>query len=334
MTKQELLEKTKELNQANIELEKRLEELNEAKRELEKVSDDFYKEIKDDKKKAESAIWENIDKLILNKKNELPPVTKTLVLKMEECERKKKGFGAYLLFFVIYAGVFTALVAFLDVSFTMIPVWRYVIAIIIDLVLSGVSLAIINSSKNKKIKKIKKDSGVSEYLKEIAIIEKQCIDKLHEVEKTEKEVVSKYNEQRDKDLKNIESEIKKIQAEREKIENTLFEYNNKNTIFLYAHNNYYDYEIFLNGLSYSEEAAHKLIKIKINEDLVNVRVISKHYSAEDVGKDYLDFTRDCGVVQVELSDTPVFLMLDGFDIDPLSRKEFFYRIENKKFKTE
>ena len=139
MTKQELLLETKELNQTRETLEKRLNELNQAKVDLDKVSNDFYNEIKNENTKALNEIRKNVDSLIREKKNNLSPVTKTLVLKCDEYERKKAGFGIYLLLFLMFAGGFTALVVALGLTFTMAPVLRYILAIIVNLIISDIS---------------------------------------------------------------------------------------------------------------------------------------------------------------------------------------------------
>lgn len=339
MTKQELLDMTKEMNQTKKDLDKRLEELNDAKKELDRTSNDFYKKIADNKEHAKEEVFRNVDMAIRAKQSDLPPVTKTLVLQMKELESKKKGLGTYLLLFIIYMGLFTAAVALFDISFELLPFWRYAIAVIIDLILSGVSVAVINRSKNKKIKEIKEDADVSQHLLEVMEIRKKATESYSKIGDVEKEAISKFNEQRDRDAKKIEKEIEKVRSQQKEleeyfleVERQLFAIDNKNTIFIFGHDKYYEYEIYVNGLVFSEEPARELVKIKVNEGLVNIRVKANHYALANNHTSYKEFSRDCGVAQIESQETPVFLMLDGFGIEQMNMQEFFYRIENKKFK--
>lgn len=339
MSKAELEAKILELNQRRIELDKRLEECNEAKKELDGVSNAFYKEIKDNKARAEKEAISNMNKIIDQKLNDLPYVTKTLVLEMKELERSKKGFGAYLLFFIAYMGLFTAAVAMLDISLPLSVFWRYTAAVIIDLILSGVSLSIINSHKNRKIKKIKNDEGVSQHLREITEIRRKAAESFLEIKNLQNETISKYDEQKNSDANNIDREIARVQAERKKlaeeflkVEREMFAIDNQRTIFVYGHNKYYEYEIYVNGMLFSEVPARQMLKIKVGDGLTNIMVKSNHYEPADNHTYYKEFSRNCGVIQIEAYETPAFLMLDGFDIEPMNMNEFFYRIENKKFK--
>lgn len=314
------------------ELKQKLKELNDAKKELDDVSAAFYNEIKINREKGEADLKKAINEEIKAKRDELPEEKKTLLLKMEDLELKKKGGGFYFLFFTAYMVLFTVVIMLFDISFSIISFWRYVIGVIVDLILSGITLSIVNSSKNKRIKEIREDIEIKRYMAERGALYRKQSEGLSEIKKLESESISKYNEQRDKDAENIDREIEKIKAQIAEIEKQKFIENNKNTLFIFGHNTFYEYEIFLNGMPYSEEPARKLIKIKINDELVNVRVISKHYETGDNHTYYLDFSRDCGVIQVESCNTPVFLMVDGFEIQQMNMNEFFYRIENKKFK--
>ena len=339
MSKAELEAKILELNQRRIELDKRLEECNEAKKELDGVSNAFYKEIKVNKEKARNSMIIDVNKAIREMENELPPETRTEVLKIKEIERSKKGFGAYLLFFIAYMGLFTAAVAAFDIALPLSPLWTYSLGVIIDLTLSGISLSVINAPKEKKIKEIQNYPDVSEHLLEVKRMRLKAYENYKEIEKLEEETISKYDEQKNSDANKIDREIARVQAERKKlaeeflkVEREMFAIDNQRTIFVYGHNKYYEYEIYVNGMLFSEVPARQMLKIKVGDGLTNIMVKSNHYAPADNHTYYKEFSRNCGVIQIEANETPAFLMLDGFDIEPMNMNEFFYRIENKKFK--
>lgn len=339
MSKAELEAKILELNQRRIELDKRLAECNEAKKELDKVTKSFYDEIEDSKKKAKDDVFSALERTIREKENELPFEIKTEVLKIKEIERSKKGFGTYLLFFIMYMGLFTAAFAIFDIALSIAPIWTYSLGVILDLTLSGISLSAVNKPKNRKIEKIKANPDVAEHLQEIQKIRLKAYQNYQEIEKFEDEAISKYDAQKNSDEKNIDREIARVQAERKKlaeeflkVEREMFAIDNQRTIFVYGHNKYYEYEIYVNGMLFSEVPARQMLKIKVGDGLTNIMVKSNHYAPADNHTYYKEFSRNCGVIQIEAYETPAFLMLDGFDIEPMNMNEFFYRIENKKFK--